>query len=94
MRDVDKIISLVRAISPAVTVEQLKVLHPGADDDGLWFFNQPESPFGAQIESSNGMCPFLIETDETSARLTGNSVQEVVQILSSLLHVLGRDSSE
>ena len=87
MRDVDKIISLVRVTSPAVTVEQLKVLHPGADDDGLWFFNQPESPFGVQIESSNGMCPFLIETDEANARLTGNSVEEVVQIVSSLLHL-------
>ena len=87
MRDVDKIISLVHVRSPAVTVEQLKVLHRGADDDGLWFFNQPESPFGVHVESSNGMCPFLIETDETNARLTGNSVEEVLQILSSLLHL-------
>ena len=87
MRDVDKVISLVRVTNPAVKAKQLKVLHPGADDDGLWFFNQPESPFEVQIESSNGMCPFLIETDETNARVTGNSVEEVVQILSSLLHL-------
>jgi len=87
MRDVDKIISLVLATGPEVKVKQLKVLHPGADDDGLWFFNQPESPFEVQIESSNGMCPFLIETDETDARFSGNSVEEVVQILSALLHL-------
>jgi len=71
---------------PTVTVEQLKVLHPGADDDGLWFFSQPESPFEVQIESSNGTCPFLIETDETDERLTTNSVEETVQTLSVLLH--------
>ena len=93
MRDVDEIISLVRAMSPKVKVEQLKVAHPGADDDGLWFFNQPESRFEAQIESSNGMCAFLIEMDETNSRLMGNSVEEVVQILSALLRLPKGDTS-
>jgi hypothetical protein len=87
MRDVDKIIELVRAMRPAVAVHQLKVLHPGAVDDGLWFFNQPDRPFEVQIESSDGMCPFLIETDETEARLTTNSVEETVQTLSVLLRL-------
>jgi hypothetical protein len=32
MRDVDRIIQLVRDICPAVEVNQLRVLHPGADD--------------------------------------------------------------
>jgi hypothetical protein len=87
MRDVDRIIQLVRAMYPGVRVEQLKVSHPGADDDGLWFFDQPESPFEVQIESSTGMCPFLIETDETEARVTTNSVEETVQTLSVLLRL-------
>lgn len=86
MRDVEKIIEMVRATHPSVAVEQLKVLHPGADDDGLWFFRQPESSFEVQIESSNGNCPFLIETDETDERYTANSVEETVKTLSSLLH--------
>jgi hypothetical protein len=92
MRDVDKIIELVREICPAVEVRQLKVLHPGADDDGLWFFNQPESPFEVQIESAYGMCPFLIETYETPERFTANSVAETVQTLSALLH-LAKDNT-
>jgi hypothetical protein len=87
MRDVDKIIQLVRAMYSGVRVEQLKVSHPGADDDGLWFFDQPESPFQVQIESSTGMCPFLIETDETDARFTATTVEAVVQRLSDLLHL-------
>jgi len=93
MRDVDKIIELVRAICPAVEVQQLKVSHPGADDDGLWFFDQPESPFQVQIESTTGMCPFLIETDETNSRFTANSVEEVVETLSSLLHLAKTENS-
>src|SRR5258708_3397709 len=86
-RDVEQIIEQVRQMCPAMEVRQLKVLHPGADDDGLWFFNQPESLFEVQIESTNGMCPFLIETDETPDRFRTNSVAETVQILSSLLHI-------
>jgi len=87
MRDVDKIIELVREMYPGVRVEQLKVSHPGADDDGLWFFDQPESPFQVQIESSTGMCPFMIETDETDARFTVTTVEAAVQRLSDLLHL-------
>jgi hypothetical protein len=87
MRDVEQIIELVRQMCPAVEVNQLKVLHPEADDNGLWFFNQPESQFKVQMESTSGMCPFLIETDETAARFTTNSVEETVQTLSVFLHL-------
>ena len=87
MRDVERIIERVRQVSSAVEVRQLQVRHPGADDDGLWFFNQPNSPFEVQIESWNGTCPFLVETAENDARFTANSVEEAVQILSALLHL-------
>jgi hypothetical protein len=87
MRDVERIIKQVRELHPSIEVSQLKVLHPGADDDGLWFFRHPESPFEVQIESTDGTCPFLIETDETDVRITTNSVEETVQSLSVLLHL-------
>jgi hypothetical protein len=87
MRDVDKIIQLVRGICPAVGVTQLHVSHPGADDDGLWYFDQPSSEFQVQIESLRGMCPFLVETDEIDDRLTGCSLEETVEILTRLLHI-------
>jgi hypothetical protein len=86
MRDVDRIIQLVRDICPALEVKQLRVPHPGADDDGLWYFDQPASEFQVQIESSEGMCPFLVETDENADRMTGRSVEETVEIL-TLLHI-------
>ena len=87
MRDVDRIIQSVRDACPSVEVKQLRVLHPGADDDGLWYFDQPASEFQVQIESPNGTCPFLVETDENDDRLHGRSVEEVVEILTRLLHI-------
>jgi hypothetical protein len=87
MRDIDQIIHSIVNICPTVTVRQLNVSHPGADDDGLWFFNWPGSEFEVQIESSNGICPFLIETDENDARLTAKSIDETVEILTKLLHL-------
>jgi hypothetical protein len=92
MRDVEKIIQRFRELYPTVEVSQLKVQHPGADDDGLWFFSHCESPFQVQIESSNGMCPFLIETDENDARTTTNTVDKTVQALAALLHLSKTES--
>ena len=87
MRDIERIIRLVGEKYPSVETRQLKVLHPGADDDGLWFFRQPNSRFEVQIESASGMCPFLVETEETSDRRTTNSVAETVHALEVLLHL-------
>jgi hypothetical protein len=89
VRDIDKIFELLKRFCPAAEIRQLKVLHPGADDDGLWFITQPESSFEVQLESSNGMCPFVVETDETNQRWTAKSVDEAIEIVSVLLH-LGR----
>ena len=38
-RDIDLIIEMLTANVPGIHIEQLKVIHPGADDDGLWFIN-------------------------------------------------------
>lgn len=84
MRDINRIIEIVEAW-PEVDVQQLQVVHPGADDDGLWFFTH--GPFEVQIESSTGMCPFLIEADENPKRSTANSIEEVVATLKKLLHL-------
>jgi hypothetical protein len=86
-RDVDQIIRRIVSTYPAVKVRQLTVRHPDADDDGLWFFEQPTCKFEVQIESPMGMCPFLIETDETDGRFTTNSVDETVETLIKLLHL-------
>jgi hypothetical protein len=59
MRDVDQIIKSIKSISPVVKVRQLKVSHPGADDDGIWFFEHPGSEFQVQIESSSGDVPLF-----------------------------------
>ena len=87
MRDVDQIIQLMMNICPDAEVRQLQVSHPGNDDDGIWYFSQPGSEFEVQIESGYGMCPFIIETDETPTRFTADSIEETVGILTKLLHI-------
>jgi hypothetical protein len=92
MRDIDQIIRSIMNICPTVEARQLKVSHPGADDDGLWFFQQRDSEFEVQIESSTGMCPFLIETDESDARFTAKSIEETLGFLLSCSTWNGRVS--
>ena len=87
MRDIEKVIQSIVNTFRAVRVQQLTVPHPGVDDDGIWFFRQPQSEFEVQIESPKGMCPFLIETDEHPKRITANSVDETIQKLTALLHL-------
>jgi hypothetical protein len=86
-RDVDLVIERLLAEYPAIRVEQLKVMFPVADDDGLWFFRNPDSRFEVQIESPYGMCPFLIETDEHDERVESDSVESVLDTLKKWLHV-------
>ena len=86
-RDVDIILERLRSEYPEITVEQLKVKFPDADDDGIWFIRHPRTPFEVQIESTEGMCPFLIETDEHDQRKEGRSVDEVVDDVKQWLHL-------
>ena len=85
--DIEQVIQRIISICPTIKIRQLEVLHPGADDDGLWFFTWPGSNLQVQIESPNGMCPFLIETDESNRRFTSLSIEETVEILVGLLHL-------
>lgn len=83
MSDVDQIIRVASAW-PDVDIQQLHVLHAGADDDGIWFFTRGQ--FEVQLESSTGMSPFLIESDEDPKRSTANSIEEAIAMLRMLLH--------
>jgi hypothetical protein len=80
-RDIDKIVRRVKLNCPEAIVEQLKVTHE-ADDDGLWyFFVSGRKDDEIQIESSKGMCPFLIESSRNGERRYGKTVDDVVTLL-------------
>jgi hypothetical protein len=87
MRDIEQIIKRITAEHPGVRVRQLPVAHPGADDDGLWFFKLPAGEFEVQLESPDGMCPFLIETDQSDQRTTATSVDTALDHVRRLLHL-------
>jgi len=84
MRDIDRIIARLSAELPGIRIQQLEVLYPGADDDGLWFMRLPGRKGEVQVESSSGSCPFLIEADCTDERFTGHDVGETVRIVRDL----------
>ena len=84
-RDIDALIGRVREFYPAVLVEQLKVLHPVADDDGLWFFRSPSMRGNIQVESSTGNAPFTVETNYENGCLTGLTLEQTLGAKLSLL---------
>ena len=83
-RDIDLIIEKLKADIPGVRIEQLKVNHPGADDDGLWFVNIYGRKGEVQLESSYGVCPFLIESDFNDSRFDAHSIEEAVATVKHL----------
>ena len=81
-RDIDEVIQEVRRRLPGVRCERLKTKHP-ADDSGLWFFDlgPPDSKRTVQVESSNGMLPFLVEYDDAPGRSECSTVSGTVEIV-------------
>jgi hypothetical protein len=86
---VKQIIALVRETYPEVKWTRLWVKYQGADDDGIWFFWLAEEKGEVQIESSYGVCPFLIETDKHDERLTGDSIEQVANTVIEWLAMPG-----
>ena len=83
MRDIDEIIRTLTNAHPELSHAQLQVRHPGADDDGLWFFRHPGCPYEAQLESPRGQCPFLFETGARHAPATAHTVAEAISLVAA-----------
>ena len=81
MRDIDEIICRLSDAHPEISHEQRRVLHPGADDDGLWFFRHPDCLYEVQLEALNGQCPFLFESEERHTPATAGTVAEAFSMV-------------
>jgi hypothetical protein len=88
-RDIDRLIAALPHRWPGIKCEQLRVVHPGVDDDGLWFFAHPAGHGEVQVESSTGAAPFLIEGDRGS-RATAATVSEAEEIVTQQLGLRDR----
>ena len=89
MRDIDAIIVRLRVAHPDISAEQLTVVHPGTDDDGLWFFRHPATGVEVQLESSTGTCPFLFESSGTADRRTAGTVEQAIAFVAAGLGLSG-----
>ena len=83
-RDIDQIMERLKTEMPGVQIRQLQVARPGIDDDGLWFVTMPDRSPEVEIESSDGNCPFLIESDFGPDRFHGYTIDEVVSTVRRL----------
>jgi len=94
-RDIDEIIAKVQRELPTSGVWQLKVKRP-TDDDGIWYFSLPDVEPEIQIESSFGMCPFLVETNEQSSydARHAKTVDEAVSMIVDYLNSVNSGSTE
>jgi hypothetical protein len=86
--DLAAIVRRVEQELPLVRWEQLAVTLP-ADDDGLWFFWVAGMPGEVQIESSYGVCPFLVETDKHDESVTTETADETADIIIEWLRLPG-----
>ena len=84
-RDIDQVIAALQAAFPGIACERLRVAHPGADDDGLWFFTHPTVAGEVQLESSSGQLPFVVEGSDSSARDMARTLEEAVGLVASRL---------
>ena len=81
-KGIDLIIEKVKERLPDADFYQLTVINPN-DDDGIWWFYLPELEPEVHVESSYGMCPFIIETDEQWGRdaVETDTVDETVKFI-------------
>jgi hypothetical protein len=89
MRDIDLVIAEVERHDSNIRSIQLQVKHPGIDDDGIWYFWIPELPGEALVESSDGMLPFLVETDKHDERYNASTINETVDTILAWLQLPG-----
>jgi hypothetical protein len=90
-QDIDQIFERVKLRLPDVRVQQHWVRDPRKEDDGVWWFCLPGITKNIQIESSYGVCPFIVEHDDMkssseaeSAETVEVAVEKIVAYLTSL----------
>lgn len=86
---VKQIIALVREVHPEIRWTRAWVRNPKVDDDGIWFFWFAEEDGEVQIESSLGVCPFLIETDKHNEVFNAETVEQTADKIIEWLAMSG-----
>ena len=86
-RDIHAIMTTVRQELPDCVVTQEASYLPTTHDDGIWYFRLPGAEKSIQIESTYGMCPFLVESDDASGYTarTIATVEEIVAVIRNCL---------
>ena len=95
-RDIDLIIERVKQCVPDAEVWQHRVPNPRVDDDGVWFFTVPGAERtryrskSIQIESSYGVCPFMVEHDDMTSTSEAETARTIDEAVEQIVAYLGR----
>jgi len=81
VRDIEAIIRQLELAHPEICAEPLTVTHPGADDDGIWFFRLPANRAEVQLETSSGNVPLSVESTGYTDRRVADTVQQAVALV-------------
>lgn len=87
MRDIAKIIRRMHARCSTLDVEIVRVPGAGSARQVFWRFTRPPEAQVIQVESPDGMCPFLVGSNQGGPPLVGTSVHEVVDIICGMLNL-------
>jgi hypothetical protein len=84
-RDIHAIMTAVRSELPGCMITQEAAYLPTTNDDGIWYVRLPCPGKEVQIESTYGMCPFLVEINAESGPTarTFTTVEEIVAVIIS-----------
>jgi hypothetical protein len=85
-RDIDTIINRIKELDSLVDILQLEAKYSG-DDDGIWYFRLDGAE--VQVESSDGMSPFLIEGDKESQVVSNANIDMTISSICEFLGING-----
>jgi hypothetical protein len=62
-RGIEELTDALQRAYPGITVELVRVAHPGADDDDVRFVRHPAGLVEVQVAAGHGEAPFSVESD-------------------------------
>jgi len=87
-KGIEQLTAALRRAYPEIVIEQVRVSHADADDEGLWHVNHPRALTEVRVESSTGEPPFMVESEfapPTVARTIDHAVRLVTERLGLLV---------
>ena len=85
LKEVDRLVELVRSRHPTVEVVRYHPYNP-TEDDMIWWFTHPGCKFEVQVDPNNDTL-FIMSTDEHAEYYYANTVEDAAAMIERWLHI-------